>query len=185
MVETDGYFNSLTFDEAVTAIVNVLLLMGGLYIQHQPRKDEGGAGNRFSTLSGVHSMGWKPDAWARYVQDFNSIVERVVVANQKVKTRQEAGRLSKDKTRRMEFCPSVGLLEKTIEYLSADSCSEVLAWATPEELVRMLASVNIDQVLAEFEAERIGGCVSPASVKVSDAWATWYSTQYGVCERAI
>eukprot|EP00973_Karenia_brevis_P001231 168334-Karenia_brevis.AAC.1 len=40
LIETDEYFNTLSFDEVARAMVNILLLLVRLFPQHQRRADE-------------------------------------------------------------------------------------------------------------------------------------------------
>ena len=177
-METDGYYNDLTFDQAVNATVNVLLVLGRLYKQHQPREGEP-AGN-YSQLSGLHSMGWQDAAWKDYVKSFNRVVDQVNAANQSIKTRAGATRLSKDKTRLLQFCPTVDLLEKVISLLAGRP--ELESFESPEDLVRKLASVDIDNVLATLQPQCIDSLISSNAVLSSEVLAKWFSSQYTMHE---
>lgn len=164
-------------------MVNVLLLLGALYKQHLRRPDELGRSGSFSQLSGLHSLDWQPEAWLGFVQDFNATADKVTAANERVKTRQDAGRLSKDKTRLLQFCPTVDLLEKAIFFLGSQTPQTEMEAMTPEELVRLLSGVDITQVLATSTPEGISGRVSAAAVRTSRSLAQWFSKQYSRHER--
>ena len=97
-LDPDLYFNDLTVDEAVGALVNVLLIMERLYVRNQRRSDEVDS-NLYSTLLGLHTLPWQDDSWNSYVDAFNETTDRVIAAQSKVKTRADASKLSKDKTR--------------------------------------------------------------------------------------
>ena len=57
------------------------------------------------------------EAWKEYVDDFNKCTDRVIAAQRKVKTRVDAGKLSKDKTNLLQFVPNADQLEKAIRFL--------------------------------------------------------------------
>ena len=117
LIESDEYFNKLTFDEIVLALVNVLVLLARLFREHVERTDEKDQPQLYSKLLGLHTLPWEPDAWESYVKDFNQCSDKVRHAQAKVKTRVDASKLSKDKTRLLQFVPTVDLLEKTIKLL--------------------------------------------------------------------
>ena len=113
LIETDEYFNKLTFDEVVTASVNVLLILARLYKQNVQRQDEVAHPERFSKLLGLHSLSWETDAWKAYVGDFNTCTDKVRHAHTKIRTRVDASKLSKDKTRLLQFVPTADLAKKS------------------------------------------------------------------------
>ena len=93
LVETEEYFNKLTFDQIAAASVNILLLLSRLFVQHVKRSDEEEHPQRYSKLLGLHALAFGPDAWKEYVADFNKCTEKVIAAQSKVKTRLDAGKL--------------------------------------------------------------------------------------------
>ena len=183
LIETDEYFNKLNFDELAVAEVNILLVLSRLYKQHVQRQDEQGHPQRFSKLLGLHSPAWEPDAWKAYVGDFNACSEKVQHALTKVKTRMDASKLSKDKTRLLQFVPTVDLLEKVIRYLLPNSLDNPqISALTPEEIVSHLAAANIDNILKDFKPHTVSGNVTRHAVEAGKHLAEFYAKQYKMHE---
>ena len=119
--------------------------MERLYVRNEKRADEED-GKHYSHLLGLHTLPWQSDSWASYVEAFNQTTDRVIAAQSKVKTRADASKLSKDKTRMLQFCPTLDLLEKVFEYLlPGDDVSRMSL--SPEELVRQIARKDITEML--------------------------------------
>ena len=91
LIESEGYFNKLTFDQLATADVNILLVLSRLFVQYVTRADEVQRPERYSKLLGLHSLTFDSEAWKEYVDDFNKCTDRVIAAQRKVKTRVDAG----------------------------------------------------------------------------------------------
>ena len=117
LIESDAYFNKLNFDEVATANVNILLILSRLYKEQCQRPDEVGHPELYSKLLGLHSLSFEPDAWRAYVGDFNACSDKVLHAHTKIKTRADASKLSRDKTKLLQFVPTVDLLGKVIRFL--------------------------------------------------------------------
>ena len=148
LIESGKYFNRLTFDEVVLAEVNILRVLSRLYQQYVEREDEKKRLGLYSKLLGLHSQAWEKDAWKEYVGDFNACSEKVQTALEKVKTRMDASKLSKDKTRLLQFVPTLDLTEKVIRYLLPNTLTEPqISALTPEEIVTYLSKADIDAIL--------------------------------------
>ena len=104
------FFNKVQFDEAVQSVVNPLLVLDHLYSVGVQRSDEVTSG-LFSKLSGLHMMGWQPEAKKRYIDNFNEATDKIRVGLERISTRVDASKLSKDKTRPLQFLPTAELLE--------------------------------------------------------------------------
>ena len=177
------YFNDLTFDEAVGALVNVLLIMERLYVRNEKRADEED-GKHYSHLLGLHTLPWQSDSWNSYVEAFNQTTDRVIAAQSKVKTRADASKLSKDKTRMLQFCPTLDLLEKAFEYLlPGDDVFRMNL--SPEELVRQIACKDITEILKTFQPVDICGRIRKPSVLASLAWAKFSTLQFSLHENIM
>ena len=56
LVESDEYFNKLTFDQIASASVHILLLLSRLFIRYVKRSDEEDHPERYSKLLGLHAL---------------------------------------------------------------------------------------------------------------------------------
>lgn len=151
-------------------------------MQYKKRTDEGS--RDYSNLLGLHTLPWQTDSWNSYVRTFNETTDKVVAAQSTVKTRVDASKLSKDKTRLLQFCPTIDLLEKVFERLLPQETS-VRDAMTPEEMVRHLAKVDIQNVLKTFKPEEISGKIRMPSVLASEAWAEFASAQFKLHENIV
>lgn len=184
LIETEDYFNMLTFDELASATVNVLILLVRLFPLNKQRADEGGA--EFSKLLGQHTLPWQSGAWKNYVGDFNQCTDKVKVAQSNVKTRVDASKLSKDKTRLLQFVPTVHLLEQVIaKLLPAEMTAEQVNALTPEELVAHLAKANIEDILKDFVPESVDSNVTSCAVEAGKALAAFFAKQYKLHEDIV
>ena len=170
LVESEQYFNTLDFDEIVTASVNILLILQRLFVRYSRRADENGQKKRYSELLGLRTLPFDEGAWKDYVEDFNKCSDKVIKAQSKVKTRVDAGKLSKEKTNLLQFAPTVDLLEKVIKFLLPTDMDEPQIDAlTPEELVIHLAEAKIDDILNSFSPETISAHATRNSVLAGKA----------------
>ena len=183
LVETDEYFNKLSFDQIASAWVNVLLILGRLYQQYQPREDEQNRPARYSKLLGLHTLEWEADAWEAYVGDFNACTDRVRLAHTKIRTRIDVAKLSKDKTRLLQFVPTIDLLEKVIRFLLPNTLTDPqISALTPEELVQHLAEAKIDDILGVFKPDTVSGGVTRNSVEAAKVLTKFYTKQFKLHE---
>ena len=183
LIESEGYFNKLTFDQLATADVNILLVLSRLFVQYVTRADEVQRPERYSKLLGLHSLTFDSEAWKEYVDDFNKCTDRVIAAQRKVKTRVDAGKLSKDKTNLLQFVPNVDQLEKAIRFLLPSELTQPqINVLTPEELVLHLTNAKIDDIVNTFRSDMISAEASRRSVRVGKAPAGFYAQQYKLHE---
>ena len=120
----------------------------------------------------MHALAFDEDAWKEYVDDFNKCSERVIQAQRKVKTRVDAGKLSKAKTNLLQFVPTIDQLEKVLRFLLPPELEEPQINAlTPEELVAHLAKAKIDDILETFRPESISADAARSSVRAGKASA--------------
>ena len=186
LIESEEYFNKLTFDDIASASVNILLLLSRLFVQNEERKDEENRPERYSKLLGLHVLPFDGDAWKEYVADFNKCTDKVIAAQSKTKARLDAGKLSKDKTNLLQFIPNVDQLEKVISFLLPDRLTQPqINSLTPEELVSHLAKVKIDGALRSFRPDMISAEASRNSVCVGKALAKFYANQYKMHEDIV
>ena len=183
LIESDAYFNKLNFDEVATANVNILSIFSRLYKEQCQRPDEVDHPERYSWLLGLHSLSFEPDAWRAYVGDFNACSDKVLHAHTKIKTRADASKLSKDKTKLLQFVPTVDLLEKVIRFLLPATLTDPQIEAlSPEELLKHVADAKIDDILEGFRPDRISGNVTRRAVEAGRHLATFYTKQYKMHE---
>jgi hypothetical protein len=179
--ENDEYFNDILFDEAVTCVVNILLVMDLLYQLDVERVDEKEHKEMFSELTGLHTLSWGPAAKKLFTDKFNASSDKIKEAFAKLSSRIDASGLSKDKTRLLQLLPPVELMEKTIAYLMAKGGHAVDASRySPEEVVKKLAELKIDKILKAFRPEDIPSVITDAGVQATDALAAWFSKQGGM-----
>jgi hypothetical protein len=147
-------------------------------VQDQRRPAELGLPESFSDLTGLHTMHWNADARKTYVGSFNACVDRVKHALGKLGTRVDASKLSKDKTRVLQFIPTVDLLEKALSFLLKPKSAAECDALSPEQLVEAVAAVDIQTLLSTFSTTSIPSSVSLASVNASKALTEFYCKQY-------
>jgi hypothetical protein len=117
IADNDDFFNDLTFDEAVLAAVNPLLIMERLCKQDQMRTDETVDKKMFSNLSGLRSPAWSPEAKEAFRKTFNEAAVRTTNALQKVSAHVNAAKTSKDKTKPLQHVVTTELVEKCMRYV--------------------------------------------------------------------
>jgi hypothetical protein len=103
-----------------------------------------------TSVTGMHQLDWSLDARATFVSNFNACSEQVLTALSQLESQVDAGKVSKDKTRPLQFLPTAELLEASIEYLVKPMTYADAQKLSPEELIQKLASVKIDEVLDRF-----------------------------------
>ena len=183
LIESDKYFNKLTFDDLVLAEVNIHRVLSRLYKQYVKREDERECPRLYSSLLGLHSQAWETDAWREYVGDFNACSDKVQHALGKVRTRMDASKLSKDKTRLLQFVPTLDLTEKVIRYLLPKNLSDPqISALTPEEIVKHLAEAGIEGLLKDFRPHVIKGDVTRHAVTAGRHLAEFFAKQYKMHE---
>ncbi|CAK0865173.1 unnamed protein product [Prorocentrum cordatum] len=177
---SEDYFNELSLDDAVKSVVHPLLLMEGLHKMNVERQGERGNRNMFSNMSGQHVMAWEPGVENSFAKKFNESAEKIAAAFQRLGSRVDASKLSKDKTRPLQFLPAAALLEKAIEYLVFRGVQVDPSKYSPEELVEQIARVDIDNVLGSFVVTDIPSRIPAYAVEAGEALGAFFEKQCGL-----
>ena len=180
LAESEDWFNSVSFDDAILSVVNPLLVLDSLYVLGKPRADElDGLTGTFSKLSGLHSLGWQPEARRDFVRLFNEHVDKQRQGMTRPGTRLDAAKLSKDKTRTLQFLPTSHLLESVLQTLATHAAPGSRAQdLSPESYLKVLASANMDEFRKTFKPDSIASLVTIPAVKAANALAHYFAKQY-------
>ena len=154
MEEDDDYFNEVLFDDAVLSVVHPLLILERVFKQDVQRDDEVGDTKKFSELTGVHTLSWAPGAKKKHTDRFNANAMKIRQAFRSLSSKVDAAKMSKEKTRPLQFLAPAELLERCVCFLLFKD-GEHNHNLTPEEVVAKLAKVKIDEELSNFEPTKI------------------------------
>lgn len=180
VLDSDDYFNDITFDNAALSVVKPMLVLDSLYKPFKQREDEVGNPGAYSSLTGHHVLMWEPDARDRFVSTFNEQIDRVRHGLEKTSARINAGKLSKDKTRSLQFVPSVQLLEATLARLLQGHTADALVAMSPELLLTALSEVDMAAFWATFNVAEIPSRITCHALKAAEALAAYFSKQFAM-----
>lgn len=181
LLEVDpDYFNDIDFDTAVLSVLHILVILDKLYVLNVKRDDENGQSRaQFSKLTGLHSMGWAPEARQKFIDAFNEHSDKVRAGLQKLSTRIDTAKLSKDKTRSLQFLPTGELMERTIKYLLEPETPYKDACALePDKLVKKLSEVDLDAKLLTFKPTDLPSTLSVQGNVAGEALAVYVQKQW-------
>ena len=154
------HFNSLGYDQGVSALAHVLTISKLLYPYNEARDDDADH-QCFSHVSGLHTMSLSAAVKQQFIDTFNKFVDKVR-ADQKVLGGQSS-RLNKEKTRALQFIAPLDVFEKVIAWLLQRDGHRLTEGQdtelSGEEIIRSLAHVRSSVHVVRRETRRLtAGC---------------------------
>ena len=141
--ELDECFNSLGYDQVVSAMAHVLTI-SKLLFPHNEARDDDAEHRCFSHVSGLHTMPFAASVKQQFINTFNKYVDKVR-ADQKVLGGQSS-RPNKEKTRALQFIAPLDVFEKVIAWLLQKDGHRLTEGQdtelSGEEIIRSLAHVR-------------------------------------------
>ena len=172
------FFNDILFDTAVTSVVNPLQILERLFVQDVQREDEKNNPHRFSSLTGLHTLPWTDEAKKTYTQHFNDNADKIRKAFQSISSKVDPSKLSKDKTRPLQFMAPATLLENSIRCLLEFKDGDLNPNLSPEAVLQTLADVDMHAFWNQFKVTDVPVELTHDSVCAGDALGVWFQKQY-------
>jgi hypothetical protein len=185
LAEDPDYFNSLTYDNVVKAMTNVLLLADKLFPMGSRRADEiGQADGNFSDVRGIHQQAWAPNAKAIFTKEFNEQVDNI--REDRKDGGENADMLNKDKTRFLQFISPLDVYEKVTVVLlkTAGVSTEAAKNMSGEDMIDRIASVDITTTLAQFEPKEVCPLATQDAIDGAITIASWFKKMYDLSTNA-
>ena len=158
--ELDECFNSLGYDQVVSAMAHVLTI-SKLFFPHNEARDDDAEHRCFSHVSGLHSMPFAASVKQKFINIFNEYVNKVR-ADQKVLGGQSS-RLNKEKTRALQLIAPLDVFEKVIAWLLQKDGHRLTEGQdtelSGEEIIRSLAHARSSvHVVCDVTGKFTAGC---------------------------
>ena len=158
--ELDECFNSLGYDQVVSAMAHVLTI-SKLLFPHNEARDDDAEHRCFSHVSGLHTMPFAASVKQQFIDTFNKYVDKVR-ADQKVLGGQSS-RLNKEKTRALQFIAPLDVFEKVIAWLLQKDGHRLTEGQdtelSGEEIIRSLAHVrSLVHIECDVTGKFTAGC---------------------------